>query len=368
MIEITSPANPQIKLAAKLRRRRHRQAHRLCLLEGTRLVQDALSIGAAFHTCFITARRRRSPARPCGPHPESLSAPPRARRPSRQDQRDRIAADHCRRDPHPRAASAFPRRFLPRSGRRAGSGQCRHSPAHGRRRRRRSGPVRARLRRPVQWQSLAGSDGRALSRPNPHPAALGSGSMAALPTGQSLYLASAQGSILYDEVDWRNPSALVLGSEAHGASSQLQEKAAAIAIPMAAATESLNVAAAGAVILYEAARQRRKPSENNALTTVWPRDTLSTMEPGPQRSSYKSRWKIKQRTPARTGFSLPVCPFIVPTAGFRCRRPQVIALGGGETGNEQTAVCTSVKRRAGTSRFWRMLAALLCRTKGDEWN
>ena len=82
--------------------------------------------------------------------------------------------------------------------------------------------------------------------------------MAALPTGQPLYLASAEGSILYDEVEWRNSSALVLGSEAHGASSQLQEKAAAIAIPMAAATESLNVAAAGAVILYEAARQRRK--------------------------------------------------------------------------------------------------------------
>jgi len=78
-----------------------------------------------------------------------------------------------------------------------------------------------------------------------------------LSAGQSLYLASAQGDLRYDEVDWSRPSALVLGSEAHGASPQLRAGAATVAIPMAAATESLNVAAAGAAILFEAARQRR---------------------------------------------------------------------------------------------------------------
>ena len=83
---------------------------------------------------------------------------------------------------------------------------------------------------------------------------------AALPGGQPLYLASAEGSILYDEVDWSEPSALALGSEARGASAQMRERAETVAVPMAAATESLNVAAAGAVILFEAARQRRNAS------------------------------------------------------------------------------------------------------------
>ncbi|MDE0428387.1 MAG: hypothetical protein OXH98_01310 [Caldilineaceae bacterium] len=55
MKEISSAGNSQLKLAGKLRRRRQRQAHGLCLVEGTRLVQDALSMRAAFHSCFVTA-------------------------------------------------------------------------------------------------------------------------------------------------------------------------------------------------------------------------------------------------------------------------------------------------------------------------
>jgi TrmH family RNA methyltransferase len=61
----------------------------------------------------------------------------------------------------------------------------------------------------------------------------------------------------YDEVRWRQPSALILGAESSGL---LPEEIAAattsVRIPMQGPAESLNVAVATGVLLYEAARQR----------------------------------------------------------------------------------------------------------------
>lgn len=76
--------------------------------------------------------------------------------------------------------------------------------------------------------------------------------------GLSVWLADARGELVYDAVDWRKPAALIIGGEAAGAS----DEAAALAqgrvrIPMHGDTESLNAAVAAAVILFEAARQRR---------------------------------------------------------------------------------------------------------------
>jgi RNA methyltransferase, TrmH family len=63
---------------------------------------------------------------------------------------------------------------------------------------------------------------------------------------------------LYTDFVWTGPVALLLGQEGGG----LDEAAAAvvqkrIAIPMSPSVESLNVASASAVLLYEAARQRK---------------------------------------------------------------------------------------------------------------
>jgi TrmH family RNA methyltransferase len=61
----------------------------------------------------------------------------------------------------------------------------------------------------------------------------------------------------YTEINWTSPSALVVGPEATGLSDE--EAAAAdeaVSIPMRPPVESLNVAVASAVLLYEAARQR----------------------------------------------------------------------------------------------------------------
>jgi RNA methyltransferase, TrmH family len=62
--------------------------------------------------------------------------------------------------------------------------------------------------------------------------------------------ASAHGTPLED-ADLASAGALVLGSEAHGLSRELET----VALPMAASVESLNVAAAAAVLLYEIRRR-----------------------------------------------------------------------------------------------------------------
>jgi TrmH family RNA methyltransferase len=62
---------------------------------------------------------------------------------------------------------------------------------------------------------------------------------------------------LYTEVDMTVPIALIVGREATGVSESSQREADEfVHIPMAQGVESLNVAAATAMLLYEAARQR----------------------------------------------------------------------------------------------------------------
>jgi TrmH family RNA methyltransferase len=77
--------------------------------------------------------------------------------------------------------------------------------------------------------------------------------------GVQILLADVRGKQDYYEVDWSQLSALIIGDEAHGASQEARELAAAtITIPMHGGAESLNAAVAASVILFEAARQRRR--------------------------------------------------------------------------------------------------------------
>src|SRR5215472_4885278 len=64
---------------------------------------------------------------------------------------------------------------------------------------------------------------------------------------------------LYTEVDLRLPSALILGAE-HTGLSPMWHSATPIRIPMAGQVDSLNVAQAASIILFEAIRQRRQRS------------------------------------------------------------------------------------------------------------
>lgn len=62
----------------------------------------------------------------------------------------------------------------------------------------------------------------------------------------------------YLNVDWAQPTAIVLGNEHRGCSAEMLAAAdARVAIPMLGFVESLNVSVAAAVLLAEASRQRR---------------------------------------------------------------------------------------------------------------
>ena len=76
--------------------------------------------------------------------------------------------------------------------------------------------------------------------------------------GLAVWVAAADGDLPYTGVNWRRPSALIIGSEATGAGKRAEATAGGrVYIPMYAETESLNAAMAAGVILFEAARQRR---------------------------------------------------------------------------------------------------------------
>jgi len=85
------------------------------------------------------------------------------------------------------------------------------------------------------------------------------------------------------EVDWTQPSAIVLGNEHSGISEEaLGICDQTVSIPMFGMIESLNVSVAAAVILYEAARQRlqkglyspRSRNPNSELTERWINEML----------------------------------------------------------------------------------------------
>jgi TrmH family RNA methyltransferase len=80
-------------------------------------------------------------------------------------------------------------------------------------------------------------------------------------TGFDVWLATAQDGTAYTAVDWRRPSTLLIGGEAHGAGHEAERLATGrVTISMRDETESLNAALAAGIILFEAARQRGEDS------------------------------------------------------------------------------------------------------------
>ncbi len=108
-----------------------------------------------------------------------------------------------------------------------------------------------------------------------------------------IYLAAASDGDAYDAVDWSRPSAIILGGEAEGASAAAEAVATRrITIPMAGPTESLNAAMAGTVILFEVARERRagRVRSTAAPATAAERPTPSEQRrPGPPAPARKDR-------------------------------------------------------------------------------
>jgi TrmH family RNA methyltransferase len=110
---------------------------------------------------------------------------------------------------------------------------------------------------PLSWKALRGSMGSAFRLPHVR----GLDADAALDRlrarGLTVLATAADGERRYDEADLRGPVAIVVGGEGSGLSAAIRRRATArLRIPLAPPVESLNVGVAVALVLYEAARQR----------------------------------------------------------------------------------------------------------------
>ena len=69
-----------------------------------------------------------------------------------------------------------------------------------------------------------------------------------------------RGSQSYEEIDYNMDCAIILGAEGAGLHEHVAKKCDfLVSIPMVGRVPSLNVSVAGAIVMYEALRQRRHP-------------------------------------------------------------------------------------------------------------
>ena len=74
--------------------------------------------------------------------------------------------------------------------------------------------------------------------------------------GKKVFTAAAEGKLALWDAELSEDAAVVIGNEGAGASEAFKQASELLSIPMAGQTESLNAAAAGAVIMYESMRQK----------------------------------------------------------------------------------------------------------------
>lgn len=85
------------------------------------------------------------------------------------------------------------------------------------------------------------------------------------------------GGVVLEEAPLGGPTVLLVGSEAHGLPDELRRSAdGLVTIPMDGAVESLNAAVAGALVAFEAARQRRAPNPEGLRPGAEPGRSPST--------------------------------------------------------------------------------------------
>jgi TrmH family RNA methyltransferase len=103
--------------------------------------------------------------------------------------------------------------------------------------------------------------------------------------GTSIVAATPQASRSPWDVDLARPTAIVVGSERHGLSPRWLDAAdAAVAIPMPGPADSLNVAVAAGVVLFEAVRQRLVAATSRVPESAAGRRATTSRSPSPSQA------------------------------------------------------------------------------------
>lgn len=258
---ITSPANPTIKLARSLHRRRMRYRERAMLVEGTRAILAAYELGIPLCTILIDASRADTVDPTVVAHLRESHA--RTLLVESSLFRDITDTEH----PQPLVAICeMPDMHLPVNSTFVVALDGVRDPGN--------------LGTLVRSSAAAGADGVALlhGTVDPYNAKVVRASVGAIfalpvqmfssvenvvercfPTRPVVVATDADGERAYDDVDWTGPSLLVIGSEAEGVTEEVRTYADfTVSIPMTPSIESLNAAVAGSIVAFEVARQRRR--------------------------------------------------------------------------------------------------------------
>ena len=110
---------------------------------------------------------------------------------------------------------------------------------------------------PFSWKALRGSMGSALRLPVARAPGADSVIECLHSNGARVVASVPRGGRPPEEIDWNGPVALLLGGEGHGLRDDIVLQCDdRVTIPMARGVDSLNVAAAGAILIYTARRRR----------------------------------------------------------------------------------------------------------------
>ena len=120
---------------------------------------------------------------------------------------------------------------------------------------------------PFGWKSVRGAMGSAFRLPIVRVASVEAVVDEAHAAGVQVVAAVGHGHTPMYEVDFTKATLIVLGSEGRGLAQGMVDSAdVAVSIPMTAPVESLNVAVAAALLVYEARRQRESQSRRHEGT------------------------------------------------------------------------------------------------------
>jgi TrmH family RNA methyltransferase len=119
---------------------------------------------------------------------------------------------------------------------------------------------------PFGWKALRGAMGSTFRLPVAAGRSLDEAIALARSRGLRVFATTARGGTSLPECDLRGPAAVIFGGEGTGLPAAIIDAAdARLTIPMKAPVESLNVAIAAALVLYEAARQRHRDTVHVTL-------------------------------------------------------------------------------------------------------